>query len=182
MSRADHDVPELVRAAEALETELVRLETLSRAIRKLRLDSEKSIAKAAKELNEAMAVPERLSAGLQGLAAAMQQMQVRQQAALEPLAASAAEIQQRMQKLGEHLQAFAALGKVAAEVTALLQSKEGDESAKIDRARTELAALGEGARRLFEAARDDGFHEVARDAEALKQRISSLRKRLEPTN
>jgi len=180
MTKADKAVPELVRAAEALEEELVRLEVLSRAIQKLRLDSEKSIAKAAKELNEALAVPERLAAGLQGLAAAMQQMQQRQQAALEPLAASASEIQQRMARLGEHMQAFAALGKAAAEVTALLQAETDDQATQFERARAELSQIGDGARTLFEASRADGFPDVARDAEALKQRVVALRRKLEP--
>ena len=182
MSKSEKDVPALVRAAETLEAELVGLETLSRAIRKLRLDSEKSIAKAAKELNEALAVPERLAAGLQGLAAAMQQMQIRQQAALEPLAASATEIQQRMALLGEHMQAFGQLGKAAAQVTALLQEGNGDQASLFERARAELGQIADGARALFEAARSDGFPDVARDAEALKQRVVALRKRLDSSS
>src|SRR5262249_30372261 len=100
MAKGEKDVPELVRAAEALEGELVRLETLSRSVRKIHLDSEKSISRAAKELNEALTLPDRLAAGLRGLAAAMERMQARQQAALEPLAARATDIQQRIQRLG----------------------------------------------------------------------------------
>lgn len=182
MTKADKDVPDIVRAAEALEAELVKLEILSRAVRKLRLDSEKSIARAAKELNEALAVPERLAAGLQGLAAAMQQMQTRQQAALEPLAEGAAEIQRRMGRLSEHLQAFAALGEAAARVTSMLQAGNGDQAALFGQARSELTRIGEGARALLEAARGDDFPEVARDAEALKQRVQALKKKLETQN
>ena len=81
MAQSDKAVPELVRAAQALEDDIVRLEAVHKSLRKIRLNSEKSITRAAKELNDAVALPERLATGLQALAAAMAQMQARQQAA-----------------------------------------------------------------------------------------------------
>jgi DNA repair exonuclease SbcCD ATPase subunit len=178
MAPSDKDEPELVRAAHALESDIAKLEALPRVIGKIRLDSEKSITKAAKELNDALALPERLTAGLQAIAVAMAGMQARQQAALEPLAALASEIQQRMQRLGEHMQAFAALGTAASEVTALLQANESDRSAVLGEVDAQLSQIAAGARTLFEAARADDFPDVARQADALKQRVSALRKRL----
>src|SRR4051794_9951052 len=106
MAKGNQAVPELVRAAQALEDELVRLEDLSRSVRKIRLHSEKNLGRAAKELNEALALPERLAEGLRGLAGAMERMQQRQLAALEPLATCATEIQQRVQRLETHMAAF----------------------------------------------------------------------------
>jgi len=41
-----------------------------------------------------------------------------------------------------------------------------------------LQDLADGARALFEAARDDDFPEIAREADVLKQRMASLRNRL----
>lgn len=181
MSTSDKTVPELVRAAEALESELLKLETLSRTIRKIRLDSEKSITRAAKQLGEVTELPDQLTARLGTLAAAMQAMQARQQAALEPLAAFAVELQTRMRKLGEHMQAFAALGEAAGEVTQLLQS-EKERPTVLLHVKAELGKLAEGAKTLFEAARADDFPDVARQAEALKQRVSSLRQKLDPSN
>jgi hypothetical protein len=181
-TKSEREVPELVRAAEALESELARLETLARSLGKIRLDSEKDISKAAKELNEALAVPERLASGLQTLASAMAEMQSRQQLALESLATRATHIQQRVDKLGAHMQAFAALGKAAAQITARLQSEPTDGSAVLDGVDAALTHITEGARSLFDAARADGFTDVAREAEALKQRVSALRKRLERKN
>src|SRR6478609_11537302 len=83
----------LLQAATLLETELLRLESLSRGARKIPLTTEKNIVRAAKELEQALALPERLGGGLQALAHAMATLQARQQAALEPLAAFATEIQ-----------------------------------------------------------------------------------------
>jgi hypothetical protein len=181
MVKADKDAPDIVRAAEALEGELLRLEALSRSACKIRLDSEKSIAKAAKELNEALEMPERLAGGLHGLAAAMERMQARQLGALEPLGAPAADIQQRIQRLGEHMQAFATLGKAAAETAMLLQSDD-EPDVMVEKARGELAKIADGARVLLEAARSEDFPDVAREADSLKQRVSALRGRLPAKN
>ena len=178
MPKPHRHTPEIVRAAETLEDELEKLEALSRAVCKIRLDSEKNISKAARELNEAVAMPERLGERLRALAAAMQEMQRRQQAALEPLAVRATEIQQRMQRLGEHMQAFARLGKAAGEVTALLQSEQRESPSTLEQVEAQLAQIAEGARALFEQARADDFPDVARQADTLKQRIAALRGRL----
>jgi DNA repair exonuclease SbcCD ATPase subunit len=178
MSKPQKPLPEIVRAAEALEDELEKLEVLSRTVSKIRLDSEKNISRAARELNEAATMPERLGERLKALAAVMQEMQRRQQAALEPLAVRATEIQQRMQRLGEHMHAFAKLGEAAAQLTALLQSDQRESPSALEQVEAQLARISEGSRALFEQARADDFPEVARQADALKQRISALRGRL----
>jgi ABC-type transporter Mla subunit MlaD len=179
MRQADKEASALVRAAQTLEDDIVKLESVQKSLRKIRLNSEKSIGRAAKELNDAVALPERLAAGLQALAAAMAEMQERQQAALTPLAGFATEIQERMRRLGEHMQAFGALGKAAGEVTALLQSTAGDRSVIVAEVDAQLTKISDGARAVFDAARADDFPDVAREADALKQRVTSLRRKLE---
>ena len=181
MGKHDNGLSELGRAAATLESELGGLEALSRSVRKIRLNSEKNLARAAKELNEVLALPARLAEGLQALAAAMAGMQARQQAALEPLAAFADDIQRRMQRLAEHMQAFAALGTLAGEVTALIQASDGEaeRTALLARVDGKLEELARGARSLFEAAHGDDFPEVAREADALKQRAAALRRKLD---
>ena len=176
------DPSALVRAAETLENELLNLESISRAARKLPLNSEKSIARAAKELQEALTLPDRMAAGLQALTTAMASMQARQQAALEPLAAFANEIQQRHKRLVEHMQAYAALGTAAAEVTARIQSGEGERAEVLSDVDAQLSLIVDKARVLFEATHADDFPELAREADALKQRAGSLRRRLESKN
>ena len=168
----------LVRAASALEAELLELESISRAARKVPLTSEKSIARATKELTEALTLPDRLAAGLQALASAMASMQARQQAALEPLAAFASEIQQRHQRLLEHMQAYAALGTAAAEVTARIQAGDGERGAVLSDVDAQLGRIAENARALFDVTQAEDFPELAREADALKQRASALRRRL----
>lgn len=178
MPKPQKQTPEIVRAAQALEDELARLEALSRAVRKIRLDSDKNLSKAARQLNDAITMPERLGERLGALAAAMHEMQRRQQAALEPLAGRATEIQQRMQRLGEHMQSFAGLGESAGQLTALLQSEQRESPSALQQVEMQLAQIAEAARALFEQARADDFPDVARQADALKQRITALRGRL----
>lgn len=179
MAKPVKPVPEMVRVAEQLEEEMARLEAMARAAKKARLDSEKNIAKAAGDLSEAVAMPGRLAERLQALSAAMAHMQERQQAALEPLTAFAAQIQQRTQRLGQHMEAFATLGRAAGEVSAALGSAtEAPDAAARGVVEARLQEIADGARALFEAARDDEFPEIAREADVLKQRMASLRKRL----
>jgi len=172
------DPSSLSRVAASLEAEVVELEAISRSTRKIPLTSEKSIARAAKELGQALTLPDRLAAGLQALAAAMATMQTRQQAALEPLAAFATEIQRRHARLQEHMQAFAALGAAAAEVTLRIQTGEGERAEVLADVDGRLAVIAEDARALFDAAHEEDFPEVAREADALKQRAAALRRRL----
>jgi DNA repair exonuclease SbcCD ATPase subunit len=172
------DAPELVHAAETLENELASLEALSGTVQRIRLDSEKNIAKAARELAEALELPERLAQGLAALAAAMQHMQARQNAALEPLAARASHIQERKRRLDAHMERFAALGRVAGDASQLLQAGAKDQLVVGD-VRAKLASLGDDAKTLFDAARADDFPDVAREADALAKRVTALLRRLD---
>jgi chromosome segregation ATPase len=177
MPKSGKPMSQIVRAAEALEEEIAGLEAISRAARKIRLDSDKNIARAASELQEMLAMPERLGARLQEVAAAMGRMQERQQAALEPLASLAQEIQRRTALLEGHMKSFADLGKAAGELNADLAAASNDPGARA-RVAARLGEISEGARALFEAARADDFPGLAREADVLKQRMAALGKRL----
>lgn len=172
------DQTPLISAAISLEKELSSLESISRTTRKIPLNSEKNIARAARELEQALTLPERLSSLLQQLAAAMAGMQERQQAALQPLSAFATEIQLRHQRLLEHMQAFASLGTAAAEVTARIQAGGSDRAAVLSEVDAQLAKIGDDARALFELTRAEDFPDLTREADALKQRAAALRRRL----
>ncbi|HVU06166.1 MAG TPA: hypothetical protein VHE30_30655 [Polyangiaceae bacterium] len=178
MNRSSKESPEIVRAAETLESELVHLETLSRAVRKITLNSEKNIARALTELNEALALPERLAEGLRGVAIAMSNMQSRQDAALLPLAECAAAIRARSVRLGAHMGSFGELGVRARELVELLQKHGTDPGSVAGDVEDRLAAIANDARALASAATEDDFPDVAREADALRQRVSALRGRI----
>jgi chromosome segregation ATPase len=177
VAKGDDEAPDIVRAAQALEDEIAGLEALSRSARKIRLTSDKAIARAATELQQTLALPERLTERLQAVAAALGHMQERQQAALEPLTALAVEVQRRTQLLGALVERFGALGQAAASLNDELAAA-GSDGAASARAATKIEELSEAARALFEAARADEFPEIAREADVLKQRMAALGKRL----
>jgi chromosome segregation ATPase len=177
MTRTAKPMAEIVRAAEALDEELVRLETTSRSVRRIRLDTDKALARAAAELKETLALPERLAQRLQALGAAMARLQERQQEALAPLAMFAVQLQERMKAYEGHMHRFAVLGQAAGELNATLAGGPTDMAALVS-VDARLQEIADAARTLFEGARDDGFPEIAREADVLKQRMSALRKRL----
>lgn len=177
MAKVVKPVSEIESAAEALEEEIAQLEGLARSTRKIPLNSDKNLIRAAAELNETLALPERVGQRLQAVAAAMMHMQERQQAALERLTSFAVEVQQRTQLFGVHMQKFAALGKAAGEVSTELAASAGD-AAALEAAQTRLQDISDAARALFEVARDADFPEIAREADVIKQRMAALRKRL----
>lgn len=177
MAKNGKTVAELVGAAEELENELARLEALSEIALKTRLDSEKNIARATKELGEALAMPERLAARLGALASAMQHMQERQKAALDPLAARSDAILERKRRLDEHVRAYAALGKATEDAIELLRS-ERERSLVVEDLKKKLATIADDAKTLFEAARADDFPEIARESDTLSKRAAALILRL----
>jgi ABC-type transporter Mla subunit MlaD len=169
--------PEIVLAAEALEEELARTEAMSQSLRRIRLDGEKNLDRAADELGQVLALPERIGERLRSLSTAMAHLQARQQAALEPLATFATYVQQRRDLFAIHMQTFAQLGHAAGELSAALGSG-GTNAASLGEADRRLQEIVDRARALFEAARDDDFPSIAREADVLKQRMAALRKRL----
>jgi hypothetical protein len=172
---------EIVAVAQALEDELVHLEEISRSAQKIHLNSEKALARATAELQELLALPDRLQERLQAVVAALNNMQTRQQAALDPLTAMATQVQQRSQLLQRHMEAYAALGKATADANVLVEQSDGKTEALVE-VEQKLQAIAEGARALFESARTNDFPDVAREADVLKQRMEAMRKRLPRAN
>jgi hypothetical protein len=191
VKKAD-DVPEIVQAAEAIERDLQRLEELSRSVGKMRLDSEKSIGRAGRTLQEALQQQEQLAAGLRLLGEAMVHMQARQQAAIQDIASRAVEIQAQAGKVAEHMERFAALGTKAAEATQLLQglpapygagvvadgAPPADAPAQLMKVETLLAALSDEAKALAASADLADLGEISREASSLRQRLDSARARI----
>jgi hypothetical protein len=186
MAKSADQASELVRCAEVVEREMRRLEELSRSARHVRLSSEKSIARAARGLEQALSQQERLGQELRAFGQAMLAMEARQQAAMSPLAIRAAEIQARMARLGEHMQLFGALGAKASEAASALSEISaaagagggaGETSALFD-AEERVRSLAEEAQRIAKAAADEEFPDIAREAHALGQQVQAMRDRL----
>ncbi|HSQ64972.1 MAG TPA: hypothetical protein VLM85_17235 [Polyangiaceae bacterium] len=173
-------VPELVAAAQTIEDDQKRLEELAHALHKTKLQNEKHIARAQRELTEALEQQDALATSLRALGAAMANMQERQQAVVTALAARAHEIQTRQARLGELMLGYAALGAKAAELLqAIAESLEAaDKSAALVSARERIEPIVEEATALAKTAREEEFTDVAHEADVLKQKFQQIRAQL----
>lgn len=185
MAKSEDQAVDLTRCAEAVERELRRLEELSRSARNIKLSSEKNIARAARGLQQALEQQERLLHELRALGQAMLGMQARQEEAMVPLQARAPELQARLARHSEHMQRFGALGLKAKDAVGALvelsskpdgQGAEG--TALMINADERVRELIDETRAMAEAAKEDEFPEIAREANALEQRVRAMRERL----
>jgi hypothetical protein len=190
MAKSGEQPSDFLRCAEAVEREVRRLEELSRAACRIKLGTEKGIGRAARELQQTLAQQERLSAELRRFAEVMVEMQSRQQAALEPLSARALEIQSRMTRLSEHMQRFGALGAQASDTANALRDVAGasreapgsshgaQQASALIGVDEQFRSLLDQAKSLVESAEEEEFPDIAREADALRQRVQALRGRL----
>jgi chromosome segregation ATPase len=174
------DVPELGAAAQTIENDQKRLEELARALQKTKLQTEKNINRAARELQEALGQQESLAVSLRALGQAMVRMQERQQAAVNALSERATEIQTRRMRLSEHMIRYATLGSKAAELLEAMSAALGQptQSQAVAEANAKLDAVVEEAAALSREARDEDFTEVAHEADVLKQKFQAIRTQL----
>jgi hypothetical protein len=176
----------LAKAAAALEAELLEYEKFVSEVKRMSLNTEKSMHRAKDLLEHCAAGEHRMSERLQAFAAAMQDVQVRQQGCIAEAVAAAEKIQQRIQNRSSLLERFSALGERARslnEPVAALEAKEGDANAQ-----DLLKTLGEVAERTESVVAEaetlgadavaDDWQDIAREATTLKQQLQSARNKI----
>jgi chromosome segregation ATPase len=172
----------LVAAARELDAELQDFERASRALGKAPLDSQRHLERAAKLLEEVATSEDRLQARLGSLVQAIGAARARREAQVASIQERAREIERRTGEFQKLLTLYGALGQRAASTHAKLASAReeapDDASAALGGMDTELGALADDARALFEAARESEFTDVAKLADDLRQQIVSARSRL----
>ncbi len=174
------DIPELVAAAQTIENDQRRLEELADGLGKTKLQSEKTIGRAARELQSALEQQEQLALSLRALGEAMGRMQERQQSAVAKLGARAVEIQTRRTRLSELMLRYAALGSRAAELLESMSTslEAEDKSAAVSGADAKLVVVVDEASALAKDAREEDFTELAHEADVLKQKFHAVRVQL----
>lgn len=179
----------LTLATAELEAEILHYEQTSASLDKLPLNSEKTLQRARKVLEECAAHQERLAVLLPAFAQAMQAAQARQQACMNVTAEGTQRIKTRFEERVVLLERIAALGQRAQAinepVTAILgrDSGQGDPAAEaLLRSLDEVGALTEAviaeADELARAANASEWVDIARDAEALKQQLQTARNKV----
>lgn len=177
----------LVKAATLLETELARYEEHVTEAKRLEINSEKGLQKSKTVLEACAATEQKMREHLQLFAAAMQEMQKRQQACVDETLATAKRIEERIHDRAALLERFGALGVRAREVDepvkAVMQAKaEGAKDSELLGALAEVISRTDSVLEDAEAVANDaqgrGWEDISREAMALKQQLQSARNKV----
>jgi len=170
----------LVAAALALEGELQRLEGLVTKSKKEPLTSQKNFERAARTLGVVTELEGKLRSALANLVAAVGDAGTRQQTAMEALAARAKELEARFAAYRELTQKREQLGEHGARANELIRGAlaDGGVGAALPEALAELARVAQAGEDLFALAKENGFTDLAREADSTRQQLLSLRRKL----
>jgi len=174
VAHAPEPPPALVRAAQELEDELRRCEEAVVDAAKARLNTEKSIGRAARALKTAGEHRDRMGAKIKELLAAIQAAGVRAEAAATAMEARAGDIQARLERLNA-LQARASEIAVAVRDVTEFARQAKSPGEILER----LGPVEEGVARAQEAAKADDFDDLAHDLAGLREMLASMRRKLE---
>jgi uncharacterized protein YoxC len=192
MSKRDKSpTSELVAAAEALEAQLTRFESLSEQFRKAPLNSEKSLERASKLLRDVAEQDQQLNASVSALVAAVTATRDRQQKEAESVNARAQELQQRAETFKTLLERYGALGQSAAELNQRMQefAAQRTKSQGTAEQNTELIGIldaldermgqvADEAQAVAGLAEEQDFTDIGRQADSLRQQLLSARNKL----
>jgi DNA repair exonuclease SbcCD ATPase subunit len=195
-THGDHDVSHptkkpqspLIAAAEALEEELRRLASLAREAQRLPLDSRTNLERTQEKLAELSDVDDRLRPLVAGLMSAVKQLVDDQQAQAAALTSRAEEVRRRGEVFQELMARYAGLGKASQELNALVQAfaagvpagdgKPAAESPSLEAVQASMTRLIESAEEVARAAQGEGFEDVERQAQSLRQQLLSAKNKL----
>ncbi|MDB4997784.1 MAG: hypothetical protein JWM74_5216 [Myxococcaceae bacterium] len=175
-------------AAAALEAELRRFEELGEIARRVPLNSEKNLDRAARATQEAAEAQERVAAAVNALIAAITVARQRQEGHAHSILERAKEIQARTGEFHELLKRFGALGEEAKGIHALVQEaaalKKEDGSVslealgRLEQVSERMASIVTTAQDVAKDAKARGIDDIERQADALKQQVQSARNKL----
>jgi hypothetical protein len=176
----------LTEAAAALALELKRFEEQASAAKKIPLDTEKNLARAARALQESADSQEKTADLVRALVAAINVARDQQQVNAEALLARAEELKAQTENLEVLLGRFKTLGNDAKEIQQLVQvaSQKGAAQdlegaiATLNEAREKIDAIAVSASSLASDAKSKGIVDVEREADSLRQQLLSARNKL----
>ena len=182
---------ELVAAAESLDAQLTRFESLAEQFRKSPLNSEKNLERASKLLRDVAEQDQQLNASVSALVAAVTKTRDRQQVQAESVNARAQELQQRAEAFKVLLERYGALGQSAAELNQRMQDF-ATQRAKVQTPEQNTEVLGildalnermgqvaDEAQAVTQLGEEQDFTDIGRQADSLRQQLLSARNKLQ---
>jgi transcriptional regulator NrdR family protein len=176
-----------VSAAAALDEELHAYDELAREARRIKFDSEKSVSRGLRIVQESQERNDAVQEKLRALVTQMEQARERQVESLTTLLETARTVQARAQEHEALMARFAALAESAQRVNALALELSAKRSAGASEAEL-LQGLGEiqmhmatvvgEAEALAQRATEQEWPELARQADAVRQQVLAAKNRL----
>jgi len=146
------------------------------------LTSRRNLEKAARTTADAATAQAKVGEHIATLMTALDGVRLRNEATVRNLQTRSDEIQKKSQELTALLERFESIGQEAREITALAQGMSGDEEKstgeKLNELEARLGGVADGARALWEQARDGGWSDVAGDADSLRQQVLAAKNKL----
>jgi hypothetical protein len=185
--KSKKDPSPLVAAAAALEAELLRWQDIVDEAERLEVTSEKQLGRAKVLLESCGECEKTLAQSLHAFVTAMQSVQDKQRACMERTIGAAKNVQERVAVRSGLLERFADLGRRAAEVNgpvgAVMEAIQKE--AKPDELVGPLKEVAEktdevvtAAESVAKEAREAEWLDIAREADALKQQIQSVKNKV----
>ncbi len=179
----------LIEAAMALEEELRRMGGVAKEALRLPLDSERNLERTQEKLAELGTVDDKMQPLVNGLMSAVNELVQEQQAQAAAITERAEEFQRRSELFQQLMVRYAGLGQASQELNNIVKAfanlaKQSDdtsapaEAPSLDKIQELMALLVENAKELFQAARAEGFEEIARQSDQLRQQFLSARNKL----
>ena len=182
---------ELVAAAESLDAQLTRFESLAEQFRKAPLNSEKALERASKLLRDVAEQDQQLNASVSALVAAVTKTRDRQQVQAESVNARAQDLQQRAEAFKVLLERYGALGQSAAELNQRMQefatqrakAQTSEQNAEVlgilDALNNRMGEVAEEAQAVTKLGEEQDFTDIGRQADSLRQQLLSARNKLQ---
>jgi chromosome segregation ATPase len=180
-------LPSLVAAATALDDELRAFDEIARQAREQRMNSQKTLSRTAAILTESVNARVRIEEGVRRLVTEIGQAQRRQEASVQVLVEVAAELEQRTKDRDALLARFAGLGASAASVNAMAVDLAARRQAGagatellelLREIQGQMGTVSAEADALTEDAEKDGWPEIARQADAVRQQVNAVKGKL----
>ena len=151
------------------------------------MNSQKTLGRTAAVLNESVEARARIEAGVRRLVTEIGGAQERQQRSVQALVEVAAELERRTKEREALLARFLGLGTSAASVNALAadlatRRQEGALETEVlellREIQTKMSDVAAEADALAEAAEKDGWPEIARQADAVRQQVNAVKSKI----
>ena len=177
----------LVRAAAAVDQELHEYDELARGAQRLVLDNEKALARGARALQDATGRQPRIQESLRALVGEIEGARIQQQKNLDILVEVARTLEARATQYGQLMDRFAALGEsaqVVNQLTTTLSGRrtegapDGELLVGLQQLETQMSTVVDAADGLAHDAERDGWPEIARQADTVRQQVRSAKNKL----